>query len=124
MKNLVQLIENIDYFMKNPKAIMAFFRKHVFTFLLAILVFTLLYIYIAESARRKALQKESKISKRYILRLEKEIKTTKKDFYNLQTQIKANDSLFYNRDFDLYMDVNSLLNKMSNRFEQDGVSNF
>lgn len=124
MKRIIHYLEQIDFFMKNPKEIIKFFRKHLLAFLLFILVFALLYIYIAESGRRKALEKNYTNSKNYIRRLETEIATTKKDFYDLQNQIQKNDSIFYNRSIDLYLDVNTLLDRMSNRFEQDGISAF
>jgi hypothetical protein len=110
--------------MNDPKKLLQFFRKNIAAFILAILVFILLYIYIAETGRRKMLINELKIVKRDRIRLEKEVIQTKKDFFDLSKQIKENDSLFYNRDFDLYMDVNTIINRMSNRFESDGLSTF
>ena len=119
--SIIHIIKQIDFYMKNPKAFMKFFRNHIIAFILTIVVFVLLYAYIAESGRRKALEDNGKIDKRYIHRLENEIKSTKTDFYDLQKQITENDSSFYNQNFDAYMDVNVLLNNMRNRFNADGI---
>lgn len=121
---LFTLIKTFDDFMNNPKKLFQFFRKNIAAFVLAILVFILLYIYIAETGRRKMLINELKVVKRDRIRLEKEVIQTKKDFFDLSKQIKENDSLFYNKDFDLYLDVNSIISRMSDRFESDGLSTF
>ncbi len=119
---ILKLIQNFDDYMKDPKKILQFFRKNIAAFVLAIVVFILLYINIAETGRRKMLQHELKRASKNVFRLEKEVIQTKKDFYHLSKQIQENDSIFYNSNFDVYVDVNTIIKRMSNRFEADGIS--
>jgi hypothetical protein len=115
-------LKNIDDYMKNPKKLKVWFRQNLVAFLLAILVFVLLYVYIAESGRRKAIEGQLTNQRQTVKRLEDEVRQTKTDFFDLQKQIKQNDSIFYNTDINTHLDVSDIISRMSDRFEADGIS--
>lgn len=100
----------------------SFFKKYWLVFVLSVIVFILLYVYFAERGRRSDLEGQIKQSKKDIIRLENEIIQTKKDFFDLQKKINENDSIFYSIPFDNRLPVDSLLQRMSDRFAVDGVS--
>lgn len=106
--------------------ILSFLKKNVFSFVLIVIVFTLLYICLAERGRRIAAEENAKTTERENVRIIKEIERNKKDFQEIQNIISKNDSLFRNEQNKISsLPIDSVLVRLQNRFraiEADRIS--
>lgn len=107
---------------ETSKKIVSFLRKNIVAVILTFIIFIFSYIYIAERGRRSDLEGLIKQSKDDVVRLEDQIRKSKKDFFDLQKKLSENDSIFYSIPFNNRLPVDSLLRKMSDRFDADGIS--